>query len=210
MPGIQNSKATLDFLGTIGTTDRGEGLPLNATAKALVELGGFLIEEATNNLEKKGNTATGNTASSMKIVNVDLDGPVKSLDVEIFGTYKFLDQGVKGVGGVGQGKYAFKTKRPSKKMAGPILKWLKKRSISGKIKYKGVSRNERKNKRINKAVSSAKSRESLAYAVAASIKKKGIKPTKFFTNAISATEKKKKEMLGNAFKIDIINSLNEL
>lgn len=210
MPGIQNSKATLDFLGTIGTTDRGEGLPLNATAKALVELGGFLIEEATNNLEKKGNVATGNTASSMKIVNVDLDGPVKSLDVEILGTYKFLDQGVKGVGGVGQGKYAFKTKRPSKKMAGAILKWLKKRSISGKIKYKGVSRNERKNKRINKAVSSAKSRESLAYGIAGKIKRDGIKPTYFFTNAIKSTEKKRKEMLGNAFKIDIINSLKEL
>lgn len=207
MPGLQNSKSTLDFLGTIGTTDRGDSLLLNNTARALVDLAGFLIETATDNLQKKGNMATGETASSMKIKNLDLTAPKMSLDVEILSTYKFLDQGVKGTEG-GSGRYQFRSKKVGKKMAMAILRWLKRRAAGGRTKYRAVSKNERKNKKIFKAVSSAKSREALAYAVATSIKKKGIKRTLFFTNAIKATQKEQKKMLGAALKVDIINSLN--
>lgn len=205
MPGIQNSKSTLDYLGTIGTTDRGDAMP--ETAKALVELAGFLIETATDNLERKGHIATGDTASSMKAVNLDLTGTKTSIDVQILSTYKFLDQGVKGTKS-GNGKYQFKNNFVGKKMKSAILKWLKKRSLSGRIKYKAVSKNERKNKRINKAVNAAKSRESLAYAVATNIKKHGIDRTLFFTNAVKATQKESRKRFAAALKIDIINSIN--
>lgn len=205
MPGIQNSKSTLDYLGTIGTTDRGDAMP--ETAKALVELAGFLIETATDNLERKGHIATGDTASSMKAVNLDLTGTKTSIDVQILSTYKFLDQGVKGTKS-GNGKYQFKNNFVGKKMKSAILKWLKKRSLSGRIKYKAVSKNERKNKRINKAVNAAKSRESFAYAVATNIKKYGIDRTLFFTNAVKATQKESRKRFAAALKIDIINSIN--
>lgn len=214
MPDIASSKSNLAFLETIGTKDKGDGMA--ASAKALVELAGFLIITATDNLERKGNKATGNTASSMKIVNLDLSGAKKSLDIQILKTYKFLDQGVKGVEG-GAGKYSFKNKFASRKMMLAILKWLKKRSLSGKIKYKaygtgletgGKGTTERKNKRINKIVSTAKSRENLAYAVSVNIKKKGIKKTLFFTNAVKATQKEATKKFGAALKLDIINSIN--
>ena len=217
MPGSQNSKSTLDFLGTLGSKDRGDLLP--ASAKALVELAAFLIETATDNLDRKGNTATGETASSMKIVNLDLSAPSMSVEVEILKSYKFLDKGVKGYES-GTGKYQFKKpvrgktgkrgegRKKMPKMVAAILKWLKKRSLSGKVKYKAVSRNERKDKSINKTVNDAKSREALAYAVATNIKKKGIKPTYFFTNAIKATQKETKKKFAEALKIDIINSLS--
>jgi hypothetical protein len=215
MPGIQNSKGVTDFLGTIGNKDKGDGYP--STAKALVELAGFLIEQATRNLQKGGNTATGNTASSMKIVNADLDGPIKSVDVEILKTYDFLNSGVKGTEG-GKGKYSFKTKFANKKMALAILKWLRKRSVatkykahssySDKFKGKAEGKQERKNQAIKKIVNAAESKKRLAYAVSVNIKKKGIKPTYFFRNAIRDTQKEAKKKLGAAIKFDIINSLN--
>lgn len=205
MPSNLNTKSTLDFLGTLGNKDRGDEMP--ATARALVELAGFLIEKATDNLERKGNIASGETASSMKIVNLDLSSPSMSVEVEILKTYKFLDQGVKGVDS-GSGKYSFKTKYVNKKMMKSILKWLKRRSLSGKIKYKAVSKNERKDKAINKTVNAVKNREALAYAVATNIKKKGIKKTLFFTNAVKATQKESKKRFAEAFKIDLINSLS--
>lgn len=205
MPGLQNAKSTLDFLGTIGSKDRGDAMP--ATAKALVGLAAFLIEKASDNLDRKGHVATGNTISSMKAVNLDLTGVNMSVDVEILSTYKFLDQGVKGVNG-GSGKYSFKNKFVSKKMMNAILKWVKKRSLSGKTKYKAVSKNERKNKRLNKIVSKANSRESLAYAIAANVKKNGIDRTLFFTNAIKDTQKEVKKRFAAALKIDIINQIN--
>lgn len=220
MPGIQNSKSTLSFLDTIGTNDRGDKVVLSATAKALVQLAEFLILTASDNMDRKKNVATGGTISSMKIVNLDLRSVKMSLEVEILSTYKFLDQGVKGVGGSGTGKYQFKNLHVSKKMATAILKWLRRRGMRAKtypkkygaygtkLKTGGTGKIERKDLKINKQVSSANNFKSLAYAVSTAIKKNGIKPTYFFTNAVKATERKQKEMFAEAFRIDIINSLN--
>lgn len=205
MPGLQNNKSTLDFLGTLGTTDKGD-VGLSNVARGLVDLAQFLIEEATENLQKNGNIATGETASSMKIVNADLNAPVMSLDVEILSTYKFLDQGVKGTEG-GQGKYQFKTKKPSRKMVAAILRWMRKRAAGGRIKYRAVSKNEKKNQRIRKTLNSAQDRKSLAYAVATSIKKRGIKRTLFFSKAVRDTQKAQGKFLAEGLKLDIIESL---
>lgn len=201
MPGIINSNETIDFINALGTEDRGDAMP--ETAKALVELAGFLIDTATDNLQRKGNVATGDTASSMKAVNLDLTGTKTSIEVQILSTYKFLDQGVKGTKG-GTGKYQFKNNFVGKKMHSAIKKWIKKRGLGGKIKYKAVSTAEQKNKNLNKLGSA----DSIAYAVATNIKKKGIKPTKFFTNAVKATEKESRKRFAAALKIDIINSIN--
>jgi hypothetical protein len=140
-------------------------------------------------------------------VNVDLQGTTMGIDIEINSNYKFIDQGVKGVQS-GKGKYQFKTIHPSRKMMKAILKWAKTRALGGKTKYKAVSKQERKNKRINKIVSNAKKRESMAYGMATNIKKKGIKPTYFFSKAIKSTKDLQKEKYSEALKLDIIESLN--
>lgn len=215
MPGIQNSKSTLDFLGTIGSQDRGDGVTMNNTAKALVRLADFLIDHAANSLQSKGHVASGDTISSMTAGPIEVDGTKMFLDIEILKTYKFLDLGVKGYVS-GKGKYQFKKpgwgkgKRTGKGKVSPmvlaILKWMRKRSISSK--YKAISKNEKKNQRIKKMVSSADSLKSLAYAVATNIKKKGIKPTYFFTKAVTATKAQSRKEFASAIKLDIIESLN--
>lgn len=206
MPGSQNSKSTLDFLSTIGSKDRGDQVTLSHTAQALVELAEFLISTATDNLDKKGNTATGDTISSMVARQIQITGTKMELDVEIKSTYKFLDQGVRGTEG-GTGRYSFKTARAGKRMAMAIKSWLKVRRIASN--YKAMSKNEAKNKRIKKMVESADGKlTSLSYAIATSIKKKGIKPTKFFTNAVRDTKALQKKKYADALKLDIIESLN--
>lgn len=209
MPGIQNTKPLLQYLGTIGSDDRGDSLELSNSARALATLAGVIIGEASDNLERGGNVATGETISSMKARDIVAKGTTFELDVEILSTYKFLNDGVKGTEG-GAGKYSFKTSRAGKKMAGAILKWIKTRSLSGKVKYKAVSKNERKNKRLNKTLSQAKSRESLSYAIATNIKKRGIKRTLFFTNAVKEARREQKKLFADALKLDIIESLNAL
>ena len=211
MPGIQNNKDTIKWLGGIGSSDRGDKVPLNHVATALVELGEFLIVTAENNLDKKGNRATGNTAASMKIVNVQTNATEMSLDIQIASTYKFLNEGVKGVES-GSGKYAFKTKYPNKKMALALLKWVKNRRIVSK--YKAISETEEKNKKIKAISDAATSQKALAYAMATNIKKKGIKATYFFSgksySAVEATKKEQKKRFATAFKLDIIENLKNL
>jgi hypothetical protein len=209
MPGNQNSKSTIEWLGGVGSTDRGDRVSLNNVAQALVELGEFLIVKAQNNLDKGGNRASGNTASSMHIKNLQTNATKMSLDIEIASTYKFLNDGVKGVES-GAGKFAFKSIYPNKKMAGEIKKWLRKRRIVSK--YSPISKTETKNKRINKLVQSADGKlTGLSYAIATNIKKHGIKATHFFsgknTSAVESTKQEQKKRFAKAFKLDIIENL---
>lgn len=218
--GLQNKKSTLDFLNTIGGRYDQADLKLSATIRTLAELGGFLIETATDNLQRDGNVASGATAASMQIVNFDLSVPKLSLEVEILKTYKFLDQGVRGYAGGGRGKYQFKTPYVSKNMATAIRRWLNKRGLKARsypqkygaystdLKTGGKSGQERKDLAINKKISQAESLKRMSYAVAAAIKRKGIEPTFFFTKAIKATELETKKRFTAALKVDIINSIN--
>ena len=212
MPAIQNSSKTIQWLGGVGSDDKGDKVKLNHVATALVELADFLITTAERNLDKKGNRATGNTAASMKAVNLQTNATKMSIDVQILGTYKFLNEGVKGVES-GAGKYAFKTIYPNKKMAGEIKKWLRVRRIVSK--YAPISKTEAKNKKIKKLVDSADGKlTGLSYAIATNIKKKGIKPTYFFSgknySAVEATQKEQKKRFASAFKLDIIEQLKNL
>ena len=205
MPGIQNSKGTLSFLDGLGTKDRGDKVEFNNVGAALVELADFLITEARGNMDKKGNTATGGTAKSMKASDVFTNATKLQVDISIDSTYKFLDQGVKGVEG-GTGKYQFKTKYPNKKMALAILKWVRKRGIA--TKYKAISKTERKNQRIKRMIKKSDNLKGMAYAISTNIKKKGIKPTYFFSKAIEATKKEQKKRFADALKLDIIETFN--
>ena len=205
MPGIQNSKETLSFLDGLGSNDRGDKVQFNNISAALVELADFLITEARGNMDKKGNTATGGTASSMKASDVFTNATKLQVDISIDSTYKFLDQGVKGVEG-GTGKYQFKTKYPNKKMALAILKWVRKRGIA--TKYKAISKTERKNQRIKRMIKKSDNLKGMAYAISTNIKKKGIKPTYFFSKAIEATKKEQKKVYAEALKLDIIETFN--
>ncbi len=205
MPGIQNSKETLGFLNGLGSDDRGDKVEFNNISAALVELADFLITEARGNMDKGGNTATGKTASSMKAGPLQTNASKLQIDISLDSTYKFLDQGVKGVEG-GTGKYQFKTKYPNKKMALSILKWLRKRGVA--TKYKAISKTERKNQRIKNMVKKSDNLKGMAYAISTNIKKKGIKPTKFFTKAVEATKREQKKRFADALKLDIIETFS--
>jgi len=95
-------------------------------------------------------------------------------------------------------------------LAGEIKKWLRVRKVV--TKYSPISKTESKNKKINKLVQSADGKlTGLSYAIATNIKKKGIKPTYFFSgksySAVEATKKEQKKRFAKAFKLDIIENL---
>lgn len=209
--GLQNSPEVLEFLKSLGTKDRGDkNLKLNNTAKALVRLGQTIIETATENLRRGKNIATGDIAASMKIKGLKTQATSAEMNIVIDSRFKFLNYGVNGVGKGGKGRYNFRYLGVSKKMHTAILTWLNKRGAGGRLKYAPISGNERKNKDIRAITSAAKSKEQLAYAVAMSIKKRGIKPTYFFSNAIRTAQAKARREMGAAFKLDIIESIRGL
>jgi len=196
-------------LSELGTVDRGSDLPLNKTAKALVDMAAFLITDAQKNLNKDGTNATGDLEESMHVENLAIDGSRMSVDVVILDRYKFVNDGVKGVES-GKGKYQFKTKFANKKMATNILKWFR----AGKLRTTSIrkplgGKTEEKNIRLRDTVNKADDLKRLAYATSVNIKKHGIKPTYFFTKAIKATIKEMPKELAKSYKIDIIESLKK-
>lgn len=202
----QNSSKTLSFLDGFSDNDQGDKVQLNHTATALQELAVHLIAEARNNLEKKGNVATGGTADSMVAGPLQTNASRMQIDISIASTYKFLNDGVKGVES-GMGKYQFKTIKVSQGMAKSIRAWLRVRRVA--TKYKAISKTESKNQKIKKLVESADGKlTGLSYAIATNIKKKGIKPTKFFSKAVQSTKDLRKKKFSQALKLDIIESFN--
>ena len=220
MPAIQNNSSTIKWLGGVGGITKSDQVSLNHVATALVELSEFLIDKAQNNLQKGGNVASGGISSSIVIGPVETNATKMSLDVMINSEYKFINSGVKGVES-GKGKYAFKTKFANKKMALAILKWIKVRRVVSKYKaHSAISDNlngknkgatEKKNKAVKALSDAATSQKALAYAIATNIKKRGIKPTYFFSgkpySAVEATKKEQKKRYAKAFKLDIIENL---
>lgn len=206
MPILSGNKqveaAGLDFLGT---NDRGDALPMNNTAATLVKMAGHLISEAQSNLNKSGAVAKGELESSLSATDIQADGSRMSIDILILDRYKFTDQGVNGVERSHGSPYSFKTKYPNKKMATSLLKWMRVRGRRA-MKYKAISKTERKDQSIKRKTTKSDDLKSLAYATAASIKKNGIKKTLFWTKAIKATEKEFKNEIAAGFKLDIINS----
>jgi len=210
MPGIPTGKAQLAAakLDNLGSTDRGDKVTLSASVQALVDLAGHLISEAQSNLNKAGAEATGELESSIKATDIDITGSVAGINIELLDRYKFIDEGVNGVEQSQGSNFSFKTKAVSKGMKDSIKKWLRIRGRRA-VKYKPISKTERKDQGIAKTRKAADSQEGLAWAVATSIKKKGIKKTKFFTNAVKETGRQFKDRLAHGFKIDIINSLKD-
>lgn len=198
----QLAAAGLDFLGT---NDRGDALPTDNVQATLLRMADSVISKAQANLTRSGAVATGDLESSLHFEDVKFEGTKMYVDVLVLDRYKFTDKGVNGVERSHGSPFSFKTKFANKKMATELLKWMRVRGRRA-MKYKAISKTERKDQGIKKKTAAADDLKSLAYATAVSIKKKGIKPTHFFSKAVKATEKEFKKELAAGFKLDIINA----
>lgn len=196
-PELSEEKVSDHFLRTE------TGLVPRQSLSKLIELAGFLVGTAQENLVRADRVESGGLSESLKIVNPQvLNGTVMQVDIEANDYYKFVDGGVAGTES-GTGEFAFKNNRVSKKMMTAIRKWLIREGIKGTTdrKYKGISKREDFRKSITETS------QRVAYAIATSIKKKGLKQTNFFKNAVSETEALVEKELGRALSIDIIRSL---
>jgi hypothetical protein len=132
----------------------------------------------------------------LKIGFEDGQGGVNGADY-----YKYIDEGVKGIGGgkrsaITTGKYFFKTPFVGRKMAKSIQTWIAQKPIQVR-----TSKSQSKQDVIKQA-------EQLSYVIAKSIKKTGIGKTMFwsdtfndeaFSNLADMIEKE----LGGEFKVQI-------
>lgn len=98
--------------------------------------------------------------------------------------YDFVNKGVKGIkSGAPNSPYSFKTLGVSSAMQNNILSWVKRNNIRGDV---AITKRQAKRQSLSTMVSQASNQKSLAYAIAKGIKKKGLKKTGYFDNAVSS------------------------
>ena len=194
----EQAKAIADgFLGSLGgnyNSVNPDDFPI--LEKILLQYGFEFTEQAKKNLTKANAISSGGLMDlSLPQVYQEPNGyslqvgyPIGSKQDKY---YDFVNKGVKGVGGKNakpkrnSGDYSFKTPFANKKMALAILLWLRKAGQQT-IKYKAVSRLEKKNKKLSKMLNDADSKKQLAYAISTGIKRDGLRATYYIDNAIKS------------------------
>jgi hypothetical protein len=101
--------------------------------------------------------------------------------------FDYINKGVKGKksGEPSDSPYAFKTIFPNRKMAASIFSWLNTARKKSSADDVSTSKTQTKRQGLKKALTGAKNKRSLAYAISVSIKKRGIAQTKYFDNAVA-------------------------
>lgn len=163
---------------------------------------GSFIERVKSNLNRLGKNDTGGLEDDISQGELLEDRYGYELDLGYekgspsAKYWDFVNQGVRGVKNQSiQSEYTFETIYPGPRMVGAIQSWLERgnagaltENLSSKnMQSSRISNLQRKRVRVMEAVSEADRLRSLAYAVATSIKKKGLKQTRYFDDAIEDT-----------------------
>lgn len=199
------SKAQADalaesFLDDIGS-DKDSFQP-KETVSVLLQLAGELIDNAQENLNASNTNASGKLSESIEAEEPTTGNGFIQQDISMNFYGQFVNKGVRGTKG-GRGQYAFKNEAVGSKMLKSFQSYIKEARSKIGTEPKGMGRNESKN--------AAVAERQNAYAMARSVKQKGIKPTYFMDKAINDIDKDIEERFGEALRIDVINSLpNEL
>lgn len=192
------------FLDLIGT-DIGDVQPAKSMAvfaDSLAKLALDYMELARKNLDAAERVSSGALADSIIATDVMVMGQKLTVEIRLADYFKFVDKGVKGWQNEngGNSPYQFGNKKPGQKMVADIAQWMRREGLMGRAKVNtsgGASLRERRRASLSDA------KENAAYGMAYNIKKKGIKPSHFWTKTTTEMRKKIKEELGLAAKVSI-------
>ena len=163
------------------------------TIQAMQKLGSNVVREGKGILKRKKKTTSKNTLYNDFDYLVTADKNSVTLEFVFGGAedyWAFVDEGVRGAGGYkgsgkmrGQGSpFKYSTKQPPLSV---ILSWVKSKGLTGK------------------------SQRGIAFAVARSIKQRGLTRTQFITKPIKEQYKKLPNELTKAFALDLENLLDK-
>lgn len=200
----------LDLLGS--DINAYQPLKLDSVVDTLYYVAGKFVEIATQKLETSDAIASGSLSSSIKALPMEILGKVYSISINLNDYYKFVDQGVKGWQDERGGnspyhfkKFTGKSGQKSSKMVSAIREWLVREALQGSGKenaHKAASARSQKRHSITDVSTQA------AIVISKVIRKKGLKPTHFWTDTEREMNKLISDEFAASFKIDIINSLS--
>lgn len=207
LPRSQRNLLDSGFLDTLGSNEP-NAIALTETSKAVLKVAGEFIDDCVANLNKADRVSSGNLASTIRPVVVEA-GQNNIIDIYMNDYYKFVDKGVKGwQDRSGSGSpYSFKKPtgrggKGSSKMVTAIRKWVIRENLA--IRNTKVAINPREQRR--KSITDTSTRT--AIVIAGQIRRKGLRKTNFFTDAVRALEGKLATGVADALRIDVIENIS--
>jgi hypothetical protein len=213
MPTIAQAQAKLGGRAFTGTgISKGVFVPKEDMPLALQMVADYVeaFERRTaDELNRLDKVDTGGLASSIRFETTET---AKGIIISVFVNdyYKFVDEGVRGVGRNNintTSPYRFRYLNPSKSHVSAIRKWIARNGIKSRAtdvkKYGAVGRENRQPKD-----------KSLAYIIARSIKSKGLERTGFWSSSIDQVFKdfdiKMSQALGIDVRVNLENMVKEI
>ena len=173
------------LLTQLGSERPNNNLPV--VEQILADYAKEFLDTANANADKAGLTYKGTIQSDLTFkvtqngssYEIAIGYPATSPAAEY---YDFQNKGVAGVGKSISSPYSFKTMYPSRKMVSAIEEWVRFNGISNRAEdqTRNLSALQTKRKRLTDT-------EQTAFGIAMGIKRKGIKQTLYFDNAITST-----------------------
>lgn len=200
----QESYLKTVHLESIGQ-DRNSSAPVELTEieQGLVDLAVTFVTTAQKELDKKNAVDTNALTESIQFDEVAFMGGVYSVNINVLDYYKFVNSGVKGLkGGMSTEGFYFKNMYVSKAFMQSIRKWVIRHALKARVKPAKTHPLGAEKKAVFKDTSNA-----MAYAIARSIKRKGLKGTGFWDAAEKETTTQIEKTMGNAFAIAIVNEI---
>ena len=203
---VQHEALADGFLDLLGEDAQNfEPVKLTDVNNTVVQLAAKYIDIVSNKINEKDIVSSGNMADSMAPTSLSFDGKTYTIGITAPDYSSYQDEGVNGWAVDRGSRFSFRTRGvdPNGEMVKSIKQWITREGASARNVSRAVTSRERKGKAMPDATTRAAVRASYF------IKKKGIKPRRFWKEATDEFQSVMENELGIALKIDIINCITK-
>ena len=203
---IQHEALADGFIDLLGEdTSKFQKIELKDVNNTIEQLAARYIDIVSDKINEKDVVSSGRMADEMQPTDVSFDGRTYTIGITAPEYSTYQDEGVNGWAVDRGSRFSFKTRGvdPNGAMVKSVKAWIAREGASARNVSRAVSAREAKGKQMMDASTRA--------AVTASyfIKRKGIKPRKFWKQATDEFQSTIESELGVALKIDIINNITQ-
>ncbi len=192
-------------LPTFGQQRDDVGVSLQETDAAIIRAAAKFALDAETNLKERDRTSSGSLLDSIKPVVKEWGNGVNVVEIMVNFYYKFVDAGVQGLKkGTSTKGYKFRTPYGSKAMVDNLEREIlegRAKMINTKV---AVTTRERKRAGIPVTPSRAAAKRWAFF-----IKRGGLKPSNFWTDALRELERDIATGVASALKIDVVEQLGD-
>ena len=203
---VQHEALADGFIDLLGEdTSNFEPVKLTDVNNTIVQLAAKYIDIVADKINEKDVVSSGRMADEMQPTMLEFDGKTYRIGITAPEYSSYQDEGVNGWAVDRGSRFSYRTRGvdPNGEMVKSVKQWIQREGASARNVTRAVTARERKGQTMPDPTTRAAVRASYF------IKKKGIKPRRFWKEATDEFVVEMENELGIALKIDVINCITK-